>query len=73
VVTDVSGDGQCDLLSGFDDWASTAPEPGVTVMTNLQLGFQCAATFEDGLVNRSLVEWNELDYATAVDRLPTVP
>jgi hypothetical protein len=38
---DVSGDGRCDALVGFNDWAQTSPAPGVLRLTNMTLDFAC--------------------------------
>jgi hypothetical protein len=38
---DVSGDGRCDALVGFNDWAQTSPAPGVLRLTSMSLDFVC--------------------------------
>jgi hypothetical protein len=48
---DVSGDGQCSPLGGFDDWTSTTPSPGVTRFTNFSFSSQCnTGLWADGAV-----------------------
>lgn len=44
VYMDVSGDGRCDALAGFNDWAQTSPAPGMLRLTNMTLDFACLST-----------------------------
>jgi hypothetical protein len=41
VYRDISGDGKCDVLYGFSDWAQTTPAPGVTKLSHMSPAFQC--------------------------------
>ncbi len=75
VYGDVSGDGACSVLTGFNDWAQTSPSPGVVRDTHLSLGFQCnTGSWADGATPPSSIEDREMTaYGALVNQRIRLP